>query len=167
MLEHKIDILWAPIEGRMKRNISWAEVRNHIPKRVHECLILRNHSIIVIIFSPIDFKKSLSRWDTDERFHLWTTQDKVKNSTKAPWGKLGRQGMATLIRLVSLSMGLHLCCLESLALLQVWLGLRTSKNLSLGEVLALTKCWFHVPTCWVYVCNNHVFTLSANLVSWF
>jgi hypothetical protein len=26
-------------------------------KRVPECLMLRNHSIIVIIFSPIDFKK--------------------------------------------------------------------------------------------------------------
>jgi hypothetical protein len=36
---------------------------------------LRNHSII---FSPIDFKKSLSRRDTDERFHLSTAQDEVK-----------------------------------------------------------------------------------------
>jgi hypothetical protein len=45
--------------------------------------------------------------------------------------------MATLIRLVSLSMHLHLCCLESLALLQVWLCSRTSKSLSLGDVLAL------------------------------
>jgi hypothetical protein len=40
---------------------------------------LRNHNII---FSPIDFKKRLSRRDTDERFHLSTAQDKVKNSTK-------------------------------------------------------------------------------------
>jgi hypothetical protein len=40
--------------------------------------MLRNHSIIVIIFSPIDFKKWLSRRDMDERFHLSTTQDKVK-----------------------------------------------------------------------------------------
>jgi hypothetical protein len=58
-------------------------VRNHIPKRVPEWLMLRNHSIIVI-FSPIDFKKRLRRRDTDERFHLSTTQDKVKNFTKAP-----------------------------------------------------------------------------------
>jgi hypothetical protein len=42
---------------------------------------LRNHSII---FSPIDLKKRLSRRDTDERFHLSTAQDEVKNSTKAP-----------------------------------------------------------------------------------
>jgi hypothetical protein len=53
-------------------------MRNHIPKRVSECLILRNHNIIVIIFSPIDFKKRLSRRDTDKRLHLSTTQDKVK-----------------------------------------------------------------------------------------
>jgi hypothetical protein len=58
-------------------------VRNHIPKRMPEWLMLRNHSIIVI-FSPIDFKKRLRRRDTDERFHLSTTQDKVKNFTKAP-----------------------------------------------------------------------------------
>jgi hypothetical protein len=67
----------------MKRNIGWAEVRNHIPKRVPECLMLRNYSIIVIIFSPIDFKKRLSRRDMDERFHLSTGQDEVKNSTKS------------------------------------------------------------------------------------
>jgi hypothetical protein len=53
-------------------------VRNHIPKRVSECLMLRNHSIIVILFSPIDFKKRKKRRDTDERFHLSTAQDKVK-----------------------------------------------------------------------------------------
>jgi hypothetical protein len=57
-------------------------VRNHIPKRVPECLMLRIHSIVVIIFSPIDFKKRLSRKDMDERFHLSTAQDEVKNSTK-------------------------------------------------------------------------------------
>jgi hypothetical protein len=38
--------------------------------------------------------------------------------------------MATLINLVSLSMGLHLCCLQSPALFQVWLCLRMSKSLS-------------------------------------
>jgi hypothetical protein len=58
-------------------------VRNHIPKRVSECLMLRNHSIIVIIFSPIDFKKRPSRRDTDERFHLSTAKDEVKNFTKS------------------------------------------------------------------------------------
>jgi hypothetical protein len=59
-------------------------VRNHVPKkRVTGCLMLRNHNIIVVIFYPVDFKKRLSRRDTDERFHLSTTQDKVKNSTKS------------------------------------------------------------------------------------
>jgi hypothetical protein len=46
--------------------------------------MLRNHSIIDIIFSLIDFKKRLSKRDTDERFHLSSTHDKVKNSTKHP-----------------------------------------------------------------------------------
>jgi hypothetical protein len=46
---------------------------------VPECLMLRNHSIIVIIFSLIDSKKKrLSRRETDERFHLLTAQGKVK-----------------------------------------------------------------------------------------
>jgi hypothetical protein len=53
----------------MRRNICWAEVRNHIPKRVPECPMLRNHSIIVIIFSLINFKKRLSRRDTDENWN--------------------------------------------------------------------------------------------------
>jgi hypothetical protein len=47
-------------------------------------LRLRNHIIFVTIFSPIDFKKMLSRRETDERFHLSTATDKVKNSTKTP-----------------------------------------------------------------------------------
>jgi hypothetical protein len=34
--------------------------------------MLRNHSIIAIIFSPIDFKQRLSRRDTDQKFHLST-----------------------------------------------------------------------------------------------
>jgi hypothetical protein len=51
--------------------------------------MLRNHSIIVIIFSPIDLKKRLSRRDTDERFHLSTAQDKVKNSTKSSMRYVG------------------------------------------------------------------------------
>jgi hypothetical protein len=59
-------------------------VRKHTPKRVPECIRLRNHNIVVTIFSPIDFKRRLSRRDTDERFHLLTAHDKVKNSTKAP-----------------------------------------------------------------------------------
>jgi hypothetical protein len=50
---------------------------------VPKCLMLRNHSIIVIIFSLIDFKKRLSKRDTDEWFHLSTTQDKVKNFIKS------------------------------------------------------------------------------------
>jgi hypothetical protein len=45
--------------------------------------MLRNYSIIAIIFSPIDFKKMLSRRDMDERF-LLSTANKVKISTKAP-----------------------------------------------------------------------------------
>jgi hypothetical protein len=49
--------------------------------------MLRNHSIIVIIFSPIDFKRRLSTRDTDERFHLSIAQDEVKNSIKATSGK--------------------------------------------------------------------------------
>jgi hypothetical protein len=67
----------------IKRNIC-AEVRKHTPKRVPECLRSRNHIIFVTVFSPIDFKKRLSGRDMDERFHLSTTQDKVKNYTKAP-----------------------------------------------------------------------------------
>jgi hypothetical protein len=67
----------------MKRNICRAEVRNHIKKRVPECLILRKHSIIVIIFFLIDLKKRLSRRDMDERFHLSTTHDEVKKPTKS------------------------------------------------------------------------------------
>jgi hypothetical protein len=59
-------------------------VRNHIPKRVLKYLMLRNHSIIIIRFSLIDFKKRIRRRDMDERFHLSTAQDKVKFSTKAP-----------------------------------------------------------------------------------
>jgi hypothetical protein len=59
-------------------------VRKHISKRVPECLRLRNHNIIVTIFSLIDFKKRLSRRDMNERFHCSTVQDKVRNSIKAP-----------------------------------------------------------------------------------
>jgi hypothetical protein len=75
--------------------------------------------------------------------------------------------MDTLIRLVSFSMGLHWCCIGSLALLQVWLYSRTSKSVSLGDVLVLIKYRFDVPTCRVNVWNNHVFTLSTNLVTQF
>jgi hypothetical protein len=59
-------------------------VSKHTPKRVPKCLRLRNHIIFVTIFSPIDFKKRLSRRDTDKRFHLSTAQDKVKKFTKDP-----------------------------------------------------------------------------------
>jgi hypothetical protein len=68
----------------MKRNIYCAGVRKHTPKRVSECLRLRNHVIFVTIFSLIDFKRRLSRRDMDDRFHLSTAQNRVKKSTKAP-----------------------------------------------------------------------------------
>jgi hypothetical protein len=64
-------------------------VRNHIPKRVSECLMLRNHSIIIIRFSPIDFKKRLSRRDTNERLHFSTPQDEVKRFTKSSMRYVG------------------------------------------------------------------------------
>jgi hypothetical protein len=41
--------------------------------------MLRNHSII---FSPVDFKKRLSRRDMNERFYLSTAQDEEKNQQK-------------------------------------------------------------------------------------
>jgi hypothetical protein len=40
--------------------------------------MLRNHSIIVIIFALINFKRRLSRRDMKERFLLSTAEDKVK-----------------------------------------------------------------------------------------
>jgi hypothetical protein len=46
---------------------------------------VRDHSII---FSLIDFKKKLSRRDTDERFHLSTTQDEVKKFHKSSMRKV-------------------------------------------------------------------------------
>jgi hypothetical protein len=54
--------------------------------------------------------------------------------------------MTTLIYLVSLNMGLHLCSLASHALLQVWLCSRMGKSSSLGDVLVLIKHQFHAPT---------------------
>jgi hypothetical protein len=53
-------------------------VRKHTPKRVPECLRLRNHIIFVIIFSLTDFKKRIGRRDIDKMFHLLTAQDKVR-----------------------------------------------------------------------------------------
>jgi hypothetical protein len=53
-------------------------VRKHTPKRVPECLRLRNHIVFVIIFSLTDFKKRIGRRDIDKRFHLLTAQDKVR-----------------------------------------------------------------------------------------
>jgi hypothetical protein len=44
--------------------------------------MLRNHSIIVIAFSLIDFKKRLWMRDMDERLHLSIAQDEVKNFIK-------------------------------------------------------------------------------------
>jgi hypothetical protein len=87
----------------------------HIPKRVHECLMLRKHSIIAIIFSPIDFKRRLGRRDTNERFHLSTAQDKVKNPTKDPWydhinlfGKSRHASTLVLPRIFCIASGLAL-----------------------------------------------------------
>jgi hypothetical protein len=151
----------------MKRNICRAEVRNHIPQRVTECQMLRNHSIIVIIFSPIDFKKRLSRRDTDERFHLPTAQDEVKNSTKSPMRFVGTTRYGHIDSFGKFEHESTLVCLKPLASLQVRLCPRTSKSLSLGDVLALIKCRFHETTCRVNVWNNHVFTFSTNLVSRF
>jgi hypothetical protein len=68
----------------MKKEYLLSRGEENTPKRVPKCLRLRNHNIIVTILSSIDFNKRLSRRDMDERFHLSTTQDKVKNSTKAP-----------------------------------------------------------------------------------
>jgi hypothetical protein len=48
--------------------------------------MLRNHSIIL---SLIDFKKRLSRTDTDERFYLSTAQDEVKKNHKSSMRKVG------------------------------------------------------------------------------
>jgi hypothetical protein len=67
----------------MKREYLLSRGKETHTKRVTECLWLRNHNIIVTIFSLIDFKKRLSKRDMDERFHLSTAQDKVKNSIKA------------------------------------------------------------------------------------
>jgi hypothetical protein len=50
--------------------------------------------------------------------------------------------MAALTHLVSLSMGLHLCYLKILALLQVWLCSRMSKISSLEDLLALINTNF-------------------------
>jgi hypothetical protein len=151
----------------MRRNICWAEVGNHIQKRVPGCLMLRNHSVIVIIFSPIDFRKRLCRRDIDERFYLSTAQNKVKNSTNSSmrwvgttrydytdsFGKL-QHGSTLVLSRIS-------CITSSLALPE------DEHKFKLGDVLALIKHQFHAPTCQVNVWNNHVFTLSTNLVPQF
>jgi hypothetical protein len=56
------------------------------------------------------------------------------------------------------------CCLKSLALLQVWLCSRTSKSISLGDMLALIKHRFHVPTCRV---NDKITMYSPCLLTLF
>jgi hypothetical protein len=75
--------------------------------------------------------------------------------------------MTTLIYLVRLNMCLHLCCLASLAWLQVLLSSRMSKSSSLGDVLVLIKHRFHAPTYQVNVRNSNVFSLSTNIVPQF
>jgi hypothetical protein len=52
--------------------------------------MLRNHSIIDIIFSPIDLRKRIGRRDIDERFHLSTTQDEVKKKIPPKLHKVSR-----------------------------------------------------------------------------
>jgi hypothetical protein len=47
--------------------------------------------------------------------------------------------MTILIHLLGLSMGLHLCCLDFLALLQVWLCSSMIKSSSFRDVLVLIK----------------------------
>jgi hypothetical protein len=54
--------------------------------------------------------------------------------------------MASLVCLVSLRMGLHLCCLRSLALLQV-----DEQKFKLGGCVGAHKTIFHAPTCRVNV----------------
>jgi hypothetical protein len=66
-------------KGR-KRKKEKKRGRGEGPQKVPEYLMLRNHSII---FPSIDFRKRLSRRDTDEWFHLSIAQYEVKNSTKA------------------------------------------------------------------------------------
>jgi hypothetical protein len=65
-------------------------MRKHTTKRVLECLRFRNHIIFVTIFSSIDFKKRLSRRDIDERFHLSTTQDKVRKKIPQKLNEVSR-----------------------------------------------------------------------------
>jgi hypothetical protein len=62
-------------------------MRKHTPKRVPRVPKVEEPYYLCSIFSPNDFKKRLSRRNMDERFHISTAQDKVKNSTKAPRGK--------------------------------------------------------------------------------
>jgi hypothetical protein len=109
--------------------------------------MLRNHSIVVIIFSPIDFKKRLSRRDMDKRFHLLTTQDEVKNSTKSSmrlvgtarydytdlFGKFERGSTLVLSRISYIA--------SDLALLD------DEQKFKLGGCVALIKHRFHPPTC--------------------
>jgi hypothetical protein len=72
--------------------------------------------------------------------------------------------MASLVRLVS--MCLHLCCLKSLALLQVWLCSRTSKSLILGDVLVLIKHRFQVRSVYEQS-SRHVSSSSLRCRSGF
>jgi hypothetical protein len=122
-------------------------VRKHTPKIVPECLRLMNHNIIVTIFSPIDFKKRLSRRDTNERFHLSTAQDKVKKIYKSSMryvgtarhgrinssGKLEHGSTVVLSRISCIALGLAL--------------LKDEQKFKFGGVLALIKHRFHMPTC--------------------
>jgi hypothetical protein len=113
--------------------------------------MLRNHNIFVIIFSPVGFKKRLSRRYTDKSFHLSTAQDEVKNSIKSSmryvgtawygyfdlFGKFEHGSTLALSRISCIASGLAL--------------LKDEQTFKLGDVLGLTKHQFHAPTCRVNV----------------
>jgi hypothetical protein len=67
----------------MKKEYLLSQGEETHTKRGPECLWLRNHIDFITIFSPINFKKRLSRRDTDERFQLSTAQGKVKKIHKS------------------------------------------------------------------------------------
>jgi division protein CdvB (Snf7/Vps24/ESCRT-III family) len=67
----------------MKKEYLLSRVEETHTKKSVRMLKVEEHIIFVTIFSLIDFKKRLSRRDTDERFHISIAQAKVKNSIKS------------------------------------------------------------------------------------
>jgi hypothetical protein len=130
-------------------------VRNHIPKRVPECLMLRNHNIIAIIFSLIDSKKRLSRRDTYERFHLSITlrQGEKFHQSSMRWVGTARYDHINLFgtsKHVSTLVLLLISCIASgLALIE------DEQKFKLRGCVGAHKCGFHAPTYRVNVQNNH------------